>query len=269
MSVKAENDITLVRVDDGEEGADGTTFYPSVSSEGVISWTNDGEKPNPEPAIIKGPQGISLNSVTRYYQLSPEQPELPAPPISPPGGNWQTTEPAYTSGNTTLWYVDVSEFSDDSVLYSNIGRSYSYQVVGDTKALAQTINENYIRWDATHQTLINTENGEVVDTIARYLSAYMQFTQTTVQGNPLLLLGDGTGAFITAVSNKGMRFYQDTTLDEIKTDMEESVSTKAIAYFDNNQMKINRGIIVDRLQTGKFRWDSQPDDNLMFRWIGE
>lgn len=31
----------------GSDGLDGTTFTPSVSSAGVISWTNDGDKQNP------------------------------------------------------------------------------------------------------------------------------------------------------------------------------------------------------------------------------
>lgn len=35
----------------------GTTFIPSVSQDGVISWTNDGDLPNPTPVNIKGPQG--------------------------------------------------------------------------------------------------------------------------------------------------------------------------------------------------------------------
>ena len=38
-------------------GVKGTTFIPSVSSEGIISWTNDDGLPNPEPVNIKGPQG--------------------------------------------------------------------------------------------------------------------------------------------------------------------------------------------------------------------
>lgn len=42
---------------DGAPGATGTTFTPSVSSEGVISWTNDGNMENPSPVNIKGPQG--------------------------------------------------------------------------------------------------------------------------------------------------------------------------------------------------------------------
>ena len=39
------------------DGADGTTFTPAVSEQGIISWTNDGDKPNPSPVDIKGPQG--------------------------------------------------------------------------------------------------------------------------------------------------------------------------------------------------------------------
>lgn len=41
----------------GEDGEDGVTFTPSVSASGVISWTNDGDLPNPDPVSIKGPQG--------------------------------------------------------------------------------------------------------------------------------------------------------------------------------------------------------------------
>lgn len=43
---------------DGIDGTDGVTFTPSVSEEGVLSWTNDGGLPNPESVNIKGPPGI-------------------------------------------------------------------------------------------------------------------------------------------------------------------------------------------------------------------
>lgn len=43
----------------GLKGDDGTTFYPHVSAEGVLSWTNDGGKPNPAPVNIKGADGKS------------------------------------------------------------------------------------------------------------------------------------------------------------------------------------------------------------------
>ena len=36
----------------GVTGKDGTTFYPSVSADGIISWENDGGKQNPEPVNL-------------------------------------------------------------------------------------------------------------------------------------------------------------------------------------------------------------------------
>lgn len=41
----------------GPPGENGVTFTPAVSEDGVISWTNDGGLPNPEPVNIKGPPG--------------------------------------------------------------------------------------------------------------------------------------------------------------------------------------------------------------------
>lgn len=41
----------------GAKGATGTTFTPSVSSTGVLSWTNNGSLANPASVNIKGPQG--------------------------------------------------------------------------------------------------------------------------------------------------------------------------------------------------------------------
>lgn len=52
----AEPDGT-VNVTGGTSGENGATFTPSVSTEGVISWTNDKNLTNPDPVNIKGPQG--------------------------------------------------------------------------------------------------------------------------------------------------------------------------------------------------------------------
>lgn len=41
----------------GGAGSTGATFTPSVSPDGVISWTNDKDLPNPDPVNIKGPAG--------------------------------------------------------------------------------------------------------------------------------------------------------------------------------------------------------------------
>ena len=41
----------------GEQGIQGYVFTPSVSAEGVVSWTNNGDLPNPDPVDIMGPEG--------------------------------------------------------------------------------------------------------------------------------------------------------------------------------------------------------------------
>lgn len=41
----------------GAPGPKGTTYTPSVSADGVISWSNDGGLENPDPVNIKGPKG--------------------------------------------------------------------------------------------------------------------------------------------------------------------------------------------------------------------
>lgn len=37
----------------------GAIFLPSISEEGVISWTNNGNLPNPKPVNIKGEAGYT------------------------------------------------------------------------------------------------------------------------------------------------------------------------------------------------------------------
>lgn len=50
----------------GDNGTDGTTFTPSVSPEGVISWTNDGDKENPTAVNIKGATGDNGDDGTTF-----------------------------------------------------------------------------------------------------------------------------------------------------------------------------------------------------------
>ena len=54
-------------------GVDGVTFTPSVSVDGVISWTNDGGLDNPAPINIKGQTGDNVEFRTSggYVQWKP------------------------------------------------------------------------------------------------------------------------------------------------------------------------------------------------------
>lgn len=61
-------DPVIIGSSSGGTGADGVTFTPSVSADGVISWTNDGGKDNPAPVNIKGnpgTDGVGIQSVVQ------------------------------------------------------------------------------------------------------------------------------------------------------------------------------------------------------------
>lgn len=51
------------------EGENGATFYPNVSEDGILSWTNDRKLPNPTPRKVRGEDGtdgedgVSVTSV--------------------------------------------------------------------------------------------------------------------------------------------------------------------------------------------------------------
>ena len=49
----------ITGVSSGGDGSSGdvVVYTPSISSDGVLSWTNNGDLPNPSPVNIKGPQG--------------------------------------------------------------------------------------------------------------------------------------------------------------------------------------------------------------------
>lgn len=78
---------------------------------------------------------VNVESTTRYYLLQSSTATAPArPTANPPGGNWVTAEPAYTSGSTnTLYFVDLTVYSNilpDSNInysYSPVSKSSSYE----------------------------------------------------------------------------------------------------------------------------------------------
>ena len=60
LAKKSDEDLDFIWMTfsgDGVTGENGATFTPSVSAEGIISWTNDKNLPNPEPVSIKGDKG--------------------------------------------------------------------------------------------------------------------------------------------------------------------------------------------------------------------
>lgn len=89
----------------GTNGADGTTFTPSVSAQGVISWTNDGGKTNPTSVNIKGASGDNAYVWIKWASEEPTQDadmgDVPDEWIGIYSGASSTAPTAYTS---YTWY---------------------------------------------------------------------------------------------------------------------------------------------------------------------
>lgn len=151
MTVRAEAQIDLARVDDGSPGApgtNGTTFTPSVAADGDISWTNDGGLPNPPTQNIMGPQGdpgtpgsagVSVTAVEPQYYLSTSD-------ASATGGSWSSTPQAFVSGKY-YWTRDYITFSDGthdtSTEVYNAGMTKAAQDALDAKTLADDTNQYF------------------------------------------------------------------------------------------------------------------------------
>lgn len=95
---------------------------------------------------------VDISSVTRYYLLQSSTSAAPSKPTAnPPGGSWTTTEPAYTSGSTnTLYFVDLTVFTNSTFSYSAVSKSSSYEAAKTAynKALdAAKTATNYMKFE--------------------------------------------------------------------------------------------------------------------------
>ena len=81
-----------------------------------------------------------VQSVTRYYLLQSSTSSMPSKPTAnPPTGSWVKTEPSYTSGSTnSLYFTDLTVFTDGSFSYSDVSLSSSYEAAKEAynKAVA-------------------------------------------------------------------------------------------------------------------------------------
>ena len=76
---KMSGNVGAKTINIGGKGDDGATFTPSVSADGIISWTNDKDLPNPEPVNIKGETGHKGDKGEQGIQGEQGPPGPPGP----------------------------------------------------------------------------------------------------------------------------------------------------------------------------------------------
>lgn len=82
-------------------------------------------------------------SITRYYILRSSTASIPAvPTTNPPPSGWDDSEPSYTSGSTnTLYFCDLTVFSDGTWTYSTVSKSSSYEAAKEAYNKAQNAQD--------------------------------------------------------------------------------------------------------------------------------
>lgn len=80
-----------------------------------------------------------MTATCRYYLLQASTLSPPSKPTqNPPSGSWSETEPSYTSGSTnTLYFVDLTVFSDGTWSYSAVSKSSAYEAAKEAYNKAQ------------------------------------------------------------------------------------------------------------------------------------
>lgn len=82
-------------------------------------------------------------SVTRYYKLQSSTASKPSVPTTKPPSGWDDTEPSYTSGSTnTLYFCDLTVFSDGTWAYSSVSKSSSYEAAKEAYNKAQNAQDS-------------------------------------------------------------------------------------------------------------------------------
>lgn len=115
----------------------------------------------------QGEKGVDVTVTCRYYLLQASTLSPPDKPTQkPPGGSWSETEPSYTSGSTnTLYFVDLTVFSDGTWAYSSVSKSSAYEAAKEAYNKAQQVTD-------TVDGLTKIQDGEVlIDGDKVYLSA--------------------------------------------------------------------------------------------------
>lgn len=108
---------------------------------------------------IKASASVTLSSyrdteaVTRYYKLVSSTSSAPSKPTTNPPSGWDDTEPSYTSGSTnTLYFCDLTKFSDGTWAYSAVSKSSSYEAAKEAYNKAQNAQDT-----------ANSANGKIDD----------------------------------------------------------------------------------------------------------
>lgn len=187
-SVFAWSKVQGPKGETGETGAQGAQGEQGPPGE---PGDTGAQGPQGEPGA-QGPQGekgVDVTATCRYYLLQASTLGAPSKPSqNPPGGSWSETEPSYTSGSTnTLYFVDLTVFSDGTWAYSSVSKSSAYEAAKEAYNKAQQVTETVDGLTKVQDGKVLIDSGKLyVDTeFVNSLFAYDITAKNTITGTTL------------------------------------------------------------------------------------
>ena len=164
-SVFAWSKVQGPKGETGETGAQG-----AQGEQGPPGEPGDAGAQGPQGETgAQGPQGekgVDVTATCRYYLLQASNLDAPdQPTLNPPGGSWSETEPSYTSGSTnTLYFVDLTIFSDGTWSYSAASKSSAYEAAKEAYNKAQQVTDTLNGLTVVDDNGVTKVNGGRIDT---------------------------------------------------------------------------------------------------------
>ena len=157
----------------------------------------------------QGEKGVDVTVTCRYYLLQASNLSAPSKPTrNPPGGSWSKTEPSYTSGSTnTLYFVDLTVFSDGTWAYSMVSKSSAYEAAKEAYNKAQQVTDTLNGLTVVDASGVTKVNGGRIDTKSLFAQ---DITATGTITGAQLIGAILSGENINIVSE---RVYDDTDED--------------------------------------------------------
>lgn len=239
---------------------------------------------------------VDVDYTTRYYLLqSSTSPAPSAPSTNPPTGSWSDTEPTYTSGSTnSLYFCDLTVFSDSTWAYSSVSLSSSYEAAKEAynqavaaagaADAAQDAADNAQAAANSAIASISITDGNI-SALAGDLSTLSTTVDMNSEGLTAAVTRIGTAeSDITAINSEltaqqnWLRFDTNgLTMGETGSPFSVNLTTQQLTFVDNgvdvayiNGQKyfITDGEITNSLTLGKFKFVPQTNDNLSLIYIG-
>lgn len=153
-------------------------------------------------------------SITRYYKLQSSTASAPSKPTTnPPPSGWNDTEPSYTSESTnTLYFCDLSAFSDGTFSYSTVSKSSSYEAAKEAYNKAQNAQTGI---DATTNAMdeISSRMNERIETAELTIDKINNLIST--------LVVDADGGSLMKQTSDGWIFSMGETLAQIQAAVDD------------------------------------------------